>query len=146
MLDLSAGSWLLRPVQAHSLRHLIAWPIAAAALLTAPGAVADDNDPATIEQRLKALETTPERQTVLREPAANARKAIQRVLDARAAGDAAHANEGRHSARPTEDDSELHGALPSFCGTAVEDFTGPHDVADVAGPSNPQLRITCRSA
>ncbi len=92
-LDLSAGSWLLRPVQAHSLRHLIAWPIAVTALLIANFAVADDNDPAAIEQRLKALETTPERKLLLTESATNARQAIKRVLDARAAGDAAHAVE-----------------------------------------------------
>jgi hypothetical protein len=80
-------------VQAHSLRLLIAWPVAATALLIANRAMADDNDPAAIEQRLKALETTAERKTLLSEPARNTRAAIKRVLDARAAGDAAHAVE-----------------------------------------------------
>jgi hypothetical protein len=80
-------------VKALLLRHLIAWPIAATAVLLTLGAFADDNDPTAIEQRLKALETSPERQAMVREPAVNARKALKRVLDARAAGDAAHAVE-----------------------------------------------------
>jgi hypothetical protein len=80
-------------VQALLSRRLIVWPIVATALFVAQVAVADDNDPAAIEQRLKSLETSPERQALLREPAANARKTIKRVLDARAAGDAAHAVE-----------------------------------------------------
>lgn len=56
-------------------------------------ALADDNDPASIEQRLKALETSAEHRTLVREPAAKARKALKRVLEARTAGDAAHAVE-----------------------------------------------------
>jgi hypothetical protein len=80
-------------VQAYHLRRLIFWPVAAMAVLTVGRAHADDNDPAAIEQRLKAIETTPERKSLLREPAAKARNALKRVLDARAAGDAAHAVE-----------------------------------------------------
>lgn len=92
-LDLSAGSWLLPPVQALLLRHWFVWPIAATALFLSNGAAADDNDPSTLEQRLKTLESTPEKQVTTRAAVSNARKAIQRVLDARAAGDVAHAVE-----------------------------------------------------
>ena len=92
-LDLSAGSWLLPPVHVNFMRLLIVWPVAAIALLTASRASADDNDPTAIEQRLKALESTPERQAILRDPAVNARKVLKRVLDARAAGDAPHSVE-----------------------------------------------------
>jgi hypothetical protein len=80
-------------VKALLLRHLIVWPIAATAVLVTNRAFADDNDPAAIEQRLKAIETSPERAAMVREPAANARKTLKRVLDAHAAGDAAHAVE-----------------------------------------------------
>lgn len=76
-----------------SLRHLIVWPVAMTALLGTSGAIADDNEPSAIEQRLKALESTEERKALLREPAEKARKALKRVVDARTAGDAAHAVE-----------------------------------------------------
>lgn len=92
-LDLSAGSWLLPPVQASLARLFLGLPIAATLLCVPRGASADDNDPSAIELRLKALETTPEKSAITRAPVASARQAIKRLLDARAAGDAAHAIE-----------------------------------------------------
>lgn len=82
-----------RPVTAKHLRYFLGWPVLATGLFASFHAAADDSDPTAIEQRLKALETTAERQALVREPAAQARKALKRVLDARAAGDAAHAVE-----------------------------------------------------
>lgn len=81
------------PVHAKYLRHLLGWPVLVTGLLASCYALADDSDPSAIEQRLKALETTEERKVLVQEPAAQARKAMKRVLDARAAGDAAHAVE-----------------------------------------------------
>lgn len=78
-------------MQAIHLRRSFVLPVAATMLLLGDWAFADSNDPASIEQRLKALETTPERQAMVREPVSQARKALKRLADARAAGDAPHA-------------------------------------------------------
>lgn len=80
-------------MQANHLRILLGWPIFALGLFASGLALADDSDPAAIEQRLRALETTPERKALVRAPAEQARTALKRVLDARTAGDAAHAVE-----------------------------------------------------
>jgi hypothetical protein len=75
------------------MRYLIVWPVAAASLLLGRPAIADDNDPSAIELRLKQLESSPEKKAFVAEPCRNARAALKRVADARAAGDASHAVE-----------------------------------------------------
>jgi organic radical activating enzyme len=50
-------------------------------------ALADDNDPTIIEQRLAALESKPEQKSLIAGPAASARKALERIKNAHATGD-----------------------------------------------------------
>jgi vacuolar-type H+-ATPase subunit I/STV1 len=50
-------------------------------------AIADDSDPRVIEQRLVALESKPEQKQLVATPVASARKTLERVKNAHAAGD-----------------------------------------------------------
>ena len=65
----------------------------ATALLAYSVAHADESDPRVIEQRLVALESRPEQKSLVAEPVAQARKALERVKYAQAAGDVPHALE-----------------------------------------------------
>jgi hypothetical protein len=62
-------------------------PVAVTALLAGTVALADDNDPRAIEQRLTALESKPEHKPLIAEPAASVRKTLERVKNAHAVGD-----------------------------------------------------------
>lgn len=69
------------------LRLRLVWPVAVTALFAGTVALADDNDPTIIEQRLAALESKPEQKQLIAEPAASARKALERIKNAHATGD-----------------------------------------------------------
>lgn len=71
----------------RSLRHRLVLPVAATSLLLSTWALADDNDPSVIEQRLTTLESKPENKTLVAGSAAQARKTLARIKQAHAAGD-----------------------------------------------------------
>ena len=75
------------------IRLRLVWPVVATALLAYSVAHADESDPRVIEQRLVALESRPEQKSLVAEPVAQARKALERVKYAQAAGDVPHALE-----------------------------------------------------
>lgn len=74
-------------------RLRVVWAVAVTTLLACSVALADDNDPSVIEQQLSQLESDPAKKSLTTEPVASARKALERVKNAQAAGDAPHAIE-----------------------------------------------------
>jgi hypothetical protein len=84
----------------------LVWAVAVTALFAGTLALADDNDPRLLEQRLVQLESTPETKQVTQTPVASARKALERVKSAHAVGDAPRAIELSQLAREYTESAE----------------------------------------
>ncbi|MGC4064687.1 MAG: hypothetical protein QM784_08600 [Polyangiaceae bacterium] len=86
--------------------HPLVWAVAVTASFAGTLALADDNNPRLLEQRLAQLESSPETKQLTQEPVTSARKTLERVKSAHAVGDAPRAIELSQLARDYTESAE----------------------------------------